>query len=62
MNEMRSNIEAHWDEFCDWLEDNCDIRPQDGHDTEEWEQWFNCWNAALDAREAEEQKDRENEI
>jgi len=47
MPQLRDNIEGHWDEFRDWCEDNgVDLEHQD-----DWMPWWECWNAALDARE-----------
>lgn len=51
----RNNTECHWDEFCDWAEDNDIPSPRHaGSHREDWEPWFDCWNAALDAREESE--------
>ena len=51
---MRSNIDVHWDEFCDWCEDNGIDDPRVDGQPEDWQTWFACWEAALDAREAAE--------
>lgn len=49
----RSNTESHWDEFCDWLEDQGIGNPSVGEiEPEIWRQWWDCWETALDAREA----------
>jgi len=50
----RSNIDVHWDEFCDWCEDSGVGDPRYGTPNEDWKPWFECWGAALDAREAAE--------
>jgi len=44
----RSNTDGHWDEFADWCKEN--FVSLDQHD--DWETWWACWNAALDARES----------
>lgn len=53
---MRSNIEAHWDEFCDWCEDEGIPSPsmaqKENQEKEEWRIFWLCWEAALDARDA----------
>ena len=51
----RSNIEAHWDEFCDLCEDSDIGDPRTGTCNDKWEPWFECWSAALDARDATEE-------
>ncbi len=56
----RSNTEGHWDEFCDWLEDSCeadDPRSSLG-DPQQWTPFWNCWNAALDARDDSKSPER----
>jgi len=52
----RSNLESHWDEFCDWCEESGRGDPRSNSRAQvcNWEPWFECWNAALDAREADE--------
>ena len=41
----RSNEEGHWDEFADYCEDvGISLEHHD-----DWEAWWTCWNAALDA-------------
>ena len=52
----RSNTEEHWDEFCDWCEDSDVESPKDGAHEDDWGPWWECWNAALDARDADEAK------
>ena len=50
---VRSNIDAYWDEFCDWCEDFGDIDdPRDSTNDDDWGLLFACWNAALDARDS----------
>lgn len=54
----RSNIEGHWDEFRDWCEEN----GVSLEDKDDWEPWWRCWNAALDAREDNEENKLGSEI
>ena len=43
----RSNEDGHWDEFRDYCEDNgISLEHRD-----DWEAWWDCWNAALDAED-----------
>lgn len=49
---VRSNNEAHWDEFCDWCDDSGVGDPRNGTHVDDWGIWFECWKAALDAHEA----------
>lgn len=47
MKTERNNEIGHWDEFRDYCED-VGISLEDAVD---WEPWWECWNAALDARD-----------
>ena len=57
MTTERSNIEGFWDEFCDWCDDSGVGDPRNGGEPDDWNAWWECWNAALDAKE-----DRETNI
>ena len=49
MPHMRSNEEGHWNEFRDYCEDNgINLEHPD-----DWESWWECWNAALDAADGD---------
>lgn len=43
----KSNEEICWDEFVDWANDN-GIGMEH---KEDWEPWFECWCAAIEAKE-----------
>ena len=52
---IRNKIDGHWDEFIDWCKDQ-GVPIEEGIDG--WGIWWACWNAALDAREEQEQMDQ----
>lgn len=47
---MEDNIKYHWDEFRDYCEDNGISLEH----REDWEPWWTCWKAAIDAKLGED--------
>jgi hypothetical protein len=49
----RYNAECFWDEFCDWAKEHGVGDPRTTCHLDDWQPWFQCWCAALDAVEQE---------
>lgn len=49
MPTMRTKEDGHWPKFCQYAEETGISLDY----VDDWEQWWDCWNAALDAGDDE---------